>query len=530
MKNFLYHLHIFFSRVAKFFSSEKHLHNARFARPHELVRLSSPKPYNSDLLLGLGRFNQVLHVQSIKERWELGNVFAVGPSRSGKTLLAESQLLTWKYSAIVNDIKGELFTKTAGYRETLGRVLVIDPRGVGNQYDPLEGRETEDELYNSAKHLMYDPNDREPIFTQRATKMLTLLFLAARKKGCRLLPFVGQMADLGLNSAASKINAISPLIARRLLEGEYNPNIDYEERKFLSSAWESLTARLFPLLTEKIVRCFDGSDFTGRDVITSEEPITVYLRWPESDLLAKAPLVRLIWESLMKEMIDTYDSTGGIGCHLVLGLLDELCRTSIQNISEHATTVNGRGISLFIAIQSLSQLDAVYGVHRAKIIRDNMDSQIFYRPCNQETADYLQKCLGYKSGFAHSENSHNGVEASKGLSEREIPLMTAQEIMQMSDEEIIGFHRGLPPFQGKRMDWRRFPVLVQRKHIPPPQLSALPPLEEKPPDRAGQSPEQVSSWHLAPDLIRRREQPAAANGLRKSSSKDTEAGFRPQTH
>ena len=80
----------------------------------------------------------------------------------------------------MNDIKGDLFSQTAGYRQKLGKVFVIDPQGVGHQYDPFYGRMTEDKLYSSAKHLLFDPNDREAIFTQRASKMLTQIFLAAR--------------------------------------------------------------------------------------------------------------------------------------------------------------------------------------------------------------------------------------------------------------------------------------------------------------------------------------------------------------
>jgi type IV secretory pathway TraG/TraD family ATPase VirD4 len=35
---------------------------------------------------------------------------------------------------VVNDIKGELFAQTAGYRATLGQVFVFDPTGVGNRF------------------------------------------------------------------------------------------------------------------------------------------------------------------------------------------------------------------------------------------------------------------------------------------------------------------------------------------------------------------------------------------------------------
>jgi hypothetical protein len=105
-----------------------------------------------------------------------------------------------------------------------------------------------DYQYIAAELLLYEAREGEgKVFTQRATKMLTLLFLAAlefnRRAGkvvYRLLPFVGEMADLGLNSAAARLNAISPDIARRFLDGEYNPEKDYEENKFLASSWETV--------------------------------------------------------------------------------------------------------------------------------------------------------------------------------------------------------------------------------------------------------------------------------------------------
>src|SRR5437660_3763537 len=87
-----------------------------------------------------------------QNRREIGNTLIVGPTRSGKGLLATSQLLSWKHSVVVNDIKGELFTQTAGYRASLGTVYVIDPTGVGHCYDPLQSKHTEDELISAASH------------------------------------------------------------------------------------------------------------------------------------------------------------------------------------------------------------------------------------------------------------------------------------------------------------------------------------------------------------------------------------------
>jgi hypothetical protein len=56
--------------------------------------------------------------------------------------------------------------------------------------------------------------------------------------------------------------------------------------------------------------------------------------------------------------------------------------------------------------------------------------------------------------------------------------MTAQAIQyQQEDEDIICFHRRLPPFRARRMDWRDFTKLAGRRGLPAPQLQPLPELE-----------------------------------------------------
>src|SRR5713226_5191261 len=157
------------------------IHQARFAKHDELKELQSRELQDDGVLLGVRRFllffRRFVAVRPTKTRREIGNLLVVAPTRGGKGLLATSQLLSWKHSVIVNDIKGDLFTQTAGYRAMLGNVFVIDPRGVGHCYDPLLGKHSEDELLSAASHLLYKPDEGEgAIFTQRATVMLTQLF------------------------------------------------------------------------------------------------------------------------------------------------------------------------------------------------------------------------------------------------------------------------------------------------------------------------------------------------------------------
>jgi hypothetical protein len=62
------------------------------------------------------------------------------------------------------------------------------------------------------------------------------------------------------------------------------------DSKFLQDCYSTMTARMNNILTKETLRCFTGSDFTGRDIITSgSRPISLYLCWPEKDLLTLGP-------------------------------------------------------------------------------------------------------------------------------------------------------------------------------------------------------------------------------------------------
>jgi len=480
------------------------LHKARFAKRHELAELVHEAPCQDGVLLGTRKewllFKRYVVVRPTEKRREIGNTLIVAPTRGGKGLLAISQLLSWKYSVIVNDIKGELFQATAGYRSTLGKVYVIDPTGVGHCYDPLQEKKTEDGLLSAATHLLYQAEEGEGrIFTQRASVMLSQLFAAAKLEGAAPLPYARQSIRLGLSACAARLHAVSPELATQFLDVQYQ-DANFSDR-FVLSSWGTLTARMRPLLTETVVRCFTHSDFTAEQMMRSKTPVTVYLRWKEQDLLALSPLVRLLWGSLINELITTYDDNQGQDCQPVLLLIDEAGRTAIPSLADHATTVVGRGISLWIAMQSLSQLEAAYGKARAQVLRDNMENQIYHRPTDLSTAQYLELRCGKQSAYAHSTTEREGVETSEGLSEQPIPLLTAQEIMQLRDEDIICFHRRLPPFKISRMDWRTHPTLTQRRNLPAPQLSSLPTVADRPMERIQRETFRFPNGYIDPDMV-----------------------------
>jgi type IV secretory pathway TraG/TraD family ATPase VirD4 len=343
-------------------------------------------------------------------------------------------------------------------------------------------------------------------------KMLTQLFLAAklaRKHGRttkRPLPYVAWLINLGgLNDVAREVNAVSPELAQKLLNAPYHPANDYEQNPYRRSSWDSMCARLYPLLTDDIVPCFNGSDIQARDFLFSNA--TLYLRWHESDLLALAPLIKFVWEAMIAELITAFDlAPDKKQCRQLLLSIEEAGRTGIPHLPEHVSTLRSRNISVSAVFQDRSQGHALYGRDRAENMFNNFRYQIYYRQDDLETALYLERRCGSKSGFAHSKTEHEG-SISTGESEQKIPVITAQYIMyDMPDDEILGFW-GKRPFIGKAI-----PRPTEYRENEPLKLPAFPSPPATPAEPLPSESAVTSSWHDDRNLFQRWRPAQATNG------------------
>jgi type IV secretion system protein VirD4 len=491
LNHLFYHPAVAASRFRAFFANNHHLHTARFASLHEIHHLlrSGFENLGTSLLVGKSAFNRIAAVRPTTERPELGNLLVCAPPRSGKSMLAISQLLTWPHSAIVNDMKSELFRHTAGYRATLGPVYVINPvAGVGHRYDPFAGRYSERALGTLAHHLLFDPQDHDPIFFKRAKKMLTQMCRAARFENSRagteryrILPYVGNLLTTkGFQGTVAYLQQLSPELATKFL-AEESAKAQFDDR-FLLSCWGTLDTLLWPLLTDDVIRCFTGSDFTMDALMTGTRPCTVYVQIPESELHALSPVVRLLFGSFIDGLTATYDQMEKNGaqhaCKPVLILADEAGRSAIPQLADAAQTVLGRRIYLWIAVQSLSSLEVVYGRGRAQILKDSVETQLYFRPDDLPTAEFLERRFGRHSRFATSHTRYADKEGSEGLAEQGVALMTAQEIMRASARTVFALHRDNWPMLLSRLEYYRDSLLARRAAIPPPTLPKLPAPEE----------------------------------------------------
>src|SRR5687768_1030668 len=148
------------SRLSALLDTSHKLYPDRLAFKHELTNLAVNGFDGRHLHIGEGEYGQVYGVLPTSKRRELGNMIKLGTTRCGKSTAELCQIVDWQGSEIIFDIKREIYPQVAGFLATRGRVLTIDlSRGLGNQYDPLQGHTSERELHKLAKHLVFDPHD-----------------------------------------------------------------------------------------------------------------------------------------------------------------------------------------------------------------------------------------------------------------------------------------------------------------------------------------------------------------------------------
>ncbi len=458
---------------------DKRLHKSRFARLDEIEPLLSRKPVSDGLILGSVNqfylFRQYICVRPTQQKKEIGNSLIIAPTGGGKGNLIRGQIVAWKDSLIINDPKGDLFLATAGDRAKRGNVFVIDPtRGVGNSYDPLHGKTTEDMYLSVAKALVFDAKEHDTYWSKSAARMIMQLFKAARIESIPPLIYLRHMIDLGLPTVAKRLHALDPKIATSFL-GANIEQVHLDTNRTLYGIWSTLQTSLTPFLTETLVRCFTRSDFTPDTIMRSDRPVTLYLRWEETELERLAPLIRVFCISLMKGLMSCFDQVEGIGCKPVLMCLDEIGRTPIPDLDGFVSTVRSRHIFIQLYAQSFSQLEKNYGEKEAQTIRANMDTHIILRPNDKDTAADIEEWLGRGSQFAEGYNMRQGNENfSESLSEQGIPVMSARELQEMNDKHAIIFHRNYKPIKALRLKWWQSPILRKRQDLTPPELPELP--------------------------------------------------------
>jgi type IV secretion system protein VirD4 len=454
------------------------LYTSEWARLEQLrdmwlaVNNSLTAPVRRAVLLAV--FNgTLLGIKPMRTRPELGHVLICGPTRSGKSLHLMCNLLNWSGSAVVVDIKGELHRLTSRHRSRFSKVVVLDPSGYGQRYDPFEDiGDSAEALQTAAEVVLQIDRENEPVFAQRGANAIIAARRAAHLVKKPTLPFLYDVTRWGLwhfietlrNVDDEQVSAsLVRFVGRDLRTLE---ETDISDDRFLNSAWSTITSKLTPLLTEGVLKMTSGFDFSAKQLL--EGSTTLYLRFNEAELDSNKHILRLTVLALITAILRHADKHVDVDMTSILLGLDEAGRVNIPRLDELVSTVAGRGVSALVYVQDLSQFDATYGTAKAKTIRSNCHTKLFYPPKDLETAKYISEYAGSQSRMTRSVTKEAGWSQVRRYlySESKRELITSDEVRQLGRENVIIFADEKAPIKAKRLAYFKLPWMKPYADLP----------------------------------------------------------------
>ena len=414
------------------------------------------------------------------------HVLCFAPTRSGKGVgLVVPTLLTWAGSSIVHDIKGENWELTSGFRARHGRVLLFDPTNAHSAaYNPLlevrrGGWEVRD-VQNIADVLV-DPEgalERRNHWEKTSHALLVgailhVLYAGTDKTLAGVAAFLSdprQPIETTLRAMLTTPHlgeaGVHPVIAsaaRELLNKSEN-----ERSGVLSTAMSFLGLYRDPVVAQVTRRC----DWRIRDLVENEQPTTLYLVVPPSDISRTKPLVRLVLNQIGRRLTEELHAKDRR--HRLLLMLDEFPALGRLDFFESALAfMAGYGLKSFLIAQSLNQIEKAYGPNNA--ILDNCHVRVSFATNDERTAKRVSDALGTATEIRDARN-YAGHRLSPWLGhlmvsrqETARPLLTPGEVMQLPATDELVLVSGCPPIRAKKARYYEDRRLTERL-LPSPEL------------------------------------------------------------
>lgn len=418
------------------------------------------------------------------------SMLVVAPSRAGKGVgIVIPTLLSWKDSVFVNDIKGENWAHTAGYRkEVLGQKCIrfapLEESDENACYNPLlevrpwphdvkdaqnlakiicdpEGA-TESRYWDASAwdlmcavilHVLYAGEDKT------LTGCLNLLSDPARPIELILQDMMFAEHDpdgqFGWKDPHTKNPVKTHPVVSRIARSMLN-KADREFSGVLGTLVSFLALYRDPIVSKNISHC----DFTCRDLMFNPSPVSLYLVIAPEDLLRAKPLIRLLITQITHRLTEKMEFGEGKTVHYynhrLLFMLDEFAALGKLDFFQSALAyLPGYGIKSVLVAQEFAQLYAAYTKNEA--IVGNCRVKVAFSPNKVDTAKMLSDMCGqathkkqvrtYTGGRFSVMLNH--VMAAEHESQR--LLLTPDEVMRLEDDKSLIFVSGLAPIKSQKI-------------------------------------------------------------------------------
>lgn len=427
-------------------------------------------------------------------------VLIAAPTRSGKGVsLVIPNLLLWRESTVVLDIKAENYELTSGFRAKHGqKVVVFNPAAENyktHRYNPF-AYVSEDpnirlnDLQRIANYLIQTPPNADPMWTGGARELFVgiALYLFESKaypvtlgEIYRQLNTEKETREYFVEEIEKYRQQLSPQCVSALM-GFCN-RASKEASGVKASAVEGLRMASNPLVDA--ATC--ANDFDLRHI--RQERTSIYITVKPRDLAAMSGLLNLFVQQLIDLNTDKalahYDKQGHLITgdpkykHQVLLLLDEFTSLGrVETIEKSVAFIAGYGLRLMPIIQSPSQFREHYSEHSAQTIIENHATRILFTPESIKDAEAISKELGNKTVDQKSISSRRGFSmgpGNKSVSKTSRALMLPQEVKELPEDQAIIFTRGVKPIRAKKIRYYDDPALMHRI-LPPIEVPTVEPV------------------------------------------------------
>jgi type IV secretion system protein VirD4 len=440
------------------------------------------------------------------------HVLCYAPTRSGKGVgLVVPTLLSWGHSAVITDLKGELWALTSGWRQkhAKNKVLRFEPAAANGSvcWNPLDeirlGTEHEVGDVQNLANLLVDPDgkglDSHWQKTSQALLVGVLLhaLYKAKAEGMRAtLPGIDEMLA-NPNRATDELWL--EMITFGHVSGQIHPVISSAARDMMDRPAEEAgsvlsTAKSYlALYRDPIVgRNVSKSDFVIKDLMHHDSPISLYIITQPNDKARLRPLIRVMINMVVRLLTDKMDFVNGRAVapykHRMLMMLDEFPSLGKLDIMQESLAfVAGYGIKCYLICQDINQLKSrETGYGHDESITSNCHVQNAYPPNRVETAEHLSKLTG-QTTVAKEQITTSGRrtsallgQVSRTIQEVQRPLLTPDECLRMPGPvktdsgdiaeagDMVVYVAGYPAIYGKQPLYFKDPIFQARAAIPAP--------------------------------------------------------------
>jgi type IV secretion system protein VirD4 len=391
------------------------------------------------------------------------HILCYAPTRSGKGVgLVVPTLLSWGHSAVITDLKGELWALTSGWRQKYAKnkVLRFEPAIADGCicWNPLDEIRvfTENEVgdVQNLATLLVDPDGKglENHWQKTGQALLVGVILHALYKAkadgaTASLPSVDAMLadpnrDIGelwmeMTTYEHVDGQNHPVVGSAARDMMDRP--DEEAGSVLSTAKSYLALYRDPIVARNVSK----SEFAIKDLMHHDNPVSLYIVTQPNDKARLRPLVRVMVNMVVRLLTDKMSFENGRPVahykHRMLMMLDEFPSLGkLEIMQESLAFVAGYGIKCYLICQDINQLKSrETGYGHDESITSNCHIQNAYPPNRVETAEHLSKLTG-QTTVAKEQITTSGrrtsallSQVSRTIQEVQRPLLTTDECMRM---------------------------------------------------------------------------------------------------